>query len=118
MRMAASLRSLIISAPGDKERGTRIATAAGVAYAPTAGVREAFALVASADAVFTPDTAIVHAASAFGVPMVAMYPSGKRVPYGPYKTAGWCVESVDTTLTVTVGRSGYRSYRRDADRCV
>lgn len=95
---APSLRPMVIAGPRDVERGSRIAAKGHVPYVRTRRLHEAFALVATANAVFTPDTSIAHAASAFRIPVVAMYPRRKRVPYGPFGTRGWCVESSDSTL--------------------
>lgn len=93
-----SLRPILVASPGDSERARRIARATGIDYVPTPTLESAFALVATADCVFTPDTAIVHAASAFQKPVVALYLRGKSVGYGPYRTPGWPLESSNGTL--------------------
>ena len=61
-------------------------------YTRTVGIRDAFALIATADFVFTPDTSIAHAASAFRVPTVAIYVRGKSERWGLYGTIGENVE--------------------------
>jgi ADP-heptose:LPS heptosyltransferase len=58
-----------------------------VLAAPTPRLREAFALVATADMVFTPDTSISHAASAFRRPSLVLLKREHR-PYSPYNTPG------------------------------
>jgi ADP-heptose:LPS heptosyltransferase len=82
----------VISSPQDAERGKRIAWEGRGEYAPTPNIRDAFALIATADFVFTPDTSIAHAASAFRVPTVAIYVRGKSERWGLYGTLGESVE--------------------------
>jgi ADP-heptose:LPS heptosyltransferase len=81
----------VISAPSELSRATRIAEMAGAAVVPTPTIRDAFALVASADLVLTPDTSIAHAASAFRVPAVGMYTSEKSERWGLYDNPGQMV---------------------------
>ncbi len=50
-------------------------------------LRDAFALVGTADLVFTPDTSISHAASAFRKPSLVLLKREHR-PYAPYDTPG------------------------------
>jgi ADP-heptose:LPS heptosyltransferase len=54
----------------------------------TPTIRAAFALVATADLVITPDTSIAHAASAFRISTVAMYSSEKSERWGLYDNPG------------------------------
>jgi ADP-heptose:LPS heptosyltransferase len=61
-------------------------------------MRDAIALVATADFVFTPDTSIAHAASAFQRPAVAIYGRGKRADWALYGTRGISVEHTATEL--------------------
>lgn len=77
---------LVIGSPDERERAERVAARAGATYVPTRGVREALALVATADVVFSPDTSVVHAAGAFNRPTVAMYLAGKTHLWVPYRT--------------------------------
>ena len=58
-------RLRVIAAPAEAERGETIARDGGGEFVKTPSIRDAFALVATADFVFTPDTSIAHAASAF-----------------------------------------------------
>jgi ADP-heptose:LPS heptosyltransferase len=82
----------VISSPGDAERGSRIAREGGGDYVRTPSIRDAFALIATADFVFTPDTSIAHAASALRIPTVAIYVRGKAERWGLYGTVGENVE--------------------------
>jgi ADP-heptose:LPS heptosyltransferase len=95
---APDVQILAVGTPSDAERVASIARAAGVPVARTPGIRSALALVATADFVFTPDTSIVHAASAFGKPAVVMFPRRTNELYGLYRTPGHQVVSTDGTL--------------------
>jgi ADP-heptose:LPS heptosyltransferase len=53
----------------------------------TPTLRDAFALVGTADLVFTPDTSISHAASAFRKPSLVLL-KREHKPYAPYNTPG------------------------------
>lgn len=85
----------VISSPGDADRAQRIARDGGGEYAWTPSIRDAFALIATADFVFTPDTSIAHAASAFRIPTVAIYVRGKSERWGLYGTVGENVEHAE-----------------------
>jgi ADP-heptose:LPS heptosyltransferase len=78
----------VISAPSETDRATGIANAADASVVSTPTIRAAFALVATADLVITPDTSIAHAASALRVPAVAMYSNEKSERWGLYENAG------------------------------
>ncbi len=88
----------VISAPNEAERATRIAELGGGAFVKTPSIRDAFALVATADMLVTPDTSIGHAASAFGTPCVVMFTRGKGEQWGLYQTPGTTIEHPDETL--------------------
>ena len=88
---------LIMAAPEDAERADQIARATG-AHAVVPKLRDAFALVATAHCVFTPDTSISHAASAFAKPSVVMMLRGMSI-FEPYETPGRSVYSEDETLS-------------------
>ena len=79
---------VIIALPEERSSAERLATLVhGAATMPT--VRELFALVASADLVITPDTAVSHIASAFGRPTLTLL--RRRAEYHiwvPYRTPG------------------------------
>ncbi len=95
---APRARLVVIGAPDEADRAQRIARGGDALYVATAGVREAFALVAVADFVFTPDTSIAHAASAFEKPAVAMYLPGNAERWGLYHARGRNLESSGPTL--------------------
>lgn len=105
-RVVAAIRSareaapqgvtLVMAPPAELEEAERIARAAG-ARAVVPGLRDAFALVATADVVFTPDTSIAHAASAFAKPSVVMMVGGSAI-FEPYETPGQFVYSPGPTL--------------------
>ena len=59
---------LVIGAPNERDRVAAVAEGSGATPVNTPSLTDAFALVATADFVFTPDTAIGHAASAFRRP--------------------------------------------------
>jgi ADP-heptose:LPS heptosyltransferase len=94
-----SLRLAVMSAPHERERGEALAARCGGQYVPTRTLREAFAFVATSDALFTPDTSIAHAAAAFRVPTVDMLLAGKASQWGLYRAPGVNLESPDDTLT-------------------
>lgn len=96
-RLDPGIRILVLSAPQDRTAAERIADAAGAEVARTTSVREAFALVATATAVFTPDTSISHAAAALDIPVaVMMLPT--RPQYGPYEARHIRLDSHGPTL--------------------
>jgi ADP-heptose:LPS heptosyltransferase len=95
LRAHADLDVGLIAAPGDAAMAEQLTDAR---IFRTRSVREAFALVATADYVLTPDTAITHAASAFGKPAVVMFPRNRAEIWGPYETGGAAVASTEGTL--------------------
>lgn len=78
---------LVIGSPEDAARVQRIVTAAGAQPVQTPTLREALALVGTADVVFTPDTSIAHAAAAFRKPAVVMLVAGSGM-FAPYGNTG------------------------------
>ena len=88
---------LVIGMPRDASALREIAVATGCATAHP-GLRETLALVESADLLLTPDTGLVHAASAFRTPVVAMYHRGAATHWGPYRTVSRVVLSGERTL--------------------
>jgi ADP-heptose:LPS heptosyltransferase len=88
----------VIAAPTERGRGAYVADNGGGEIVATPSIRDAFALVATADFLITPDTSIAHAASAFRVPCVAMYVRGKAEQWALYDTVGESVEHSDSTL--------------------
>jgi ADP-heptose:LPS heptosyltransferase len=98
-------RILVLHGPAERQRADAIAEAAGVARAHTPTLREALALVATAQFVFTPDTSILHAASTFHIPTVAMINTDHAVRWGLFRTVGEVVSAPgDTLVTVPLDR--------------
>ena len=89
----------VIASPQESERGRAVARAGDGKYVDTKTIRDAFALVGTADFVFTPDTSIAHAASAFQKPSVAIFVKGKAERWGLYGTTGENVEHAEQTMT-------------------
>ena len=89
----ASAEIVVVSSPRDRDRAARIAQAGGARLVRDEGIRDAMAIVAAADLVFTPDTSIAHAASAFDKPAVVLYSSDYARVWGPYRTEGRTIES-------------------------
>jgi ADP-heptose:LPS heptosyltransferase len=81
------LRVIVSGVPQEAASVERVARAVGALALPRIPLRQAFALVATADAVFTPDTSIAHAAAAFGKPTVALYPR-QHAAFVPYRVPG------------------------------
>lgn len=97
----ATLRVIVIASPAEAALGEQVATDAGssrVAFRRTAGIREAVSLVATSDLVFTPDTSIAHAATAFARPSVVLYVSDTAREWGRYGNPGRDLASSDRTL--------------------
>ncbi|HVE34021.1 MAG TPA: glycosyltransferase family 9 protein [Gemmatimonadaceae bacterium] len=102
---AADVVLRVIGAPAERGRAAYVADNGGGQIVATPGIRDAFALVATADFLLTPDTSIAHAATAFKVPCVAMYVRGKAEQWALYDTIGESVEHSDNTLrTLPVDR--------------
>ena len=63
----------------------------------TPHLRDAFALIGTSDMVFTPDTSISHAASAFRKPSLVLL-KREHKPYAPWNTPGeiiaWSEEQI------------------------
>jgi ADP-heptose:LPS heptosyltransferase len=82
-RARPDVRIGIIGGPGDEARVTALARDVG-AIAMVPPLRVAFAAVAAASVLLTPDTSLGHAAAAVGTPVVVMLPTGHEplVPAG------------------------------------
>lgn len=92
-------RVLILHAPGEGDRAKAIAAASGAdCYSST--LRAALALVSTAEFVLTPDTSIVHAASAFHVPAVTLFTADQVTRWHLYRTIG---QDVVTTIPTLAG---------------
>jgi ADP-heptose:LPS heptosyltransferase len=93
---------VLVSSPVDRGRAASIAAQSAVRLVEDDGIRDAMAIVAGADVVFTPDTSISHACSALDKPVVALHPRGFAAIWGPYETDGRAVESLtDSVADIT-----------------
>jgi ADP-heptose:LPS heptosyltransferase len=72
-------RVLVTGDPRDWATAAGVAGAAGVEAVNVSPIRNAFAFVAAADMLITPDTSLAHAASAEGIPSVILYRFGSIV---------------------------------------
>ncbi len=78
---------IIMGLPSEWASVQKVANEVRALPAETPKLRDAFALVGTADMVFTPDTSISHAASAFRKPSLVLLKREHR-PYAPYNTPG------------------------------
>jgi len=78
---------VVIGLPAEWESVNKVATGVKALPVETPSLRDAFALVGTADMVFTPDTSISHAASAFRKPSLVLLKREHR-PYAPWNTPG------------------------------
>jgi ADP-heptose:LPS heptosyltransferase len=83
----AAMPIVVIGLPSEWNSVREVASAVQGLPVETPNFRDALALVAAADLVFTPDTSISHAASAFRKPSLVMLKREHR-PYAPYNTPG------------------------------
>lgn len=86
-KRAPTLTIIVIGLPKERDRVGRVAGQVGALAVPTARLREALALVGTSDMVFTPDTSISHAASAFRKPAVVLL-KREHHPYAAYNIPG------------------------------
>jgi ADP-heptose:LPS heptosyltransferase len=84
---APGLRMIVIGLPSEWESVREVAEAVDAIPVQTPKLRDAFALVGTSDLVFTPDTSISHAASAFRKPSLVLL-KREHAPYAPYDTPG------------------------------
>ena len=84
-RQRPEVRIGVIGGPGDETRATALARSVG-AIAMVPPLRVAFAAIAKASVLLTPDTSMGHAAAALGTPVVVMLPTGHEplVPAGTH----------------------------------
>ncbi len=85
--IAPRLPIVAIGLPGEWDRVKRSAESVWALPVQTPKVRDALALVGTTDIVFTPDTSISHAASAFRKPAVVLL-KREHHPYAPYNIPG------------------------------
>lgn len=84
---APQMPMIVIGLPSEWNSVQHVANAVKALPVATPNLRDAFALVGTADLVLTPDTSISHAASAFRKPSVVLLKREHR-PYAPYQTPG------------------------------
>src|ERR1700693_4412250 len=84
---APNMPIIVIGLPAEWESVQKVATAVRALPVETPQLRDAFALVGTADLVFTPDTSISHAASAFRKPSLVLL-TREHKPYAPWNTPG------------------------------
>jgi len=84
---APNMPIVVIGLPGEWKGVQEVAGAVNALPVATPKLRDAFALVGTADIVFTPDTSISHAASAFRKPALVLL-KREHKPYAPYNTPG------------------------------
>jgi ADP-heptose:LPS heptosyltransferase len=82
-----TLSIVVIGLPSEWEQVRTVATQVSALPVPTSRLRDVFALVGTSDMVFTPDTSISHAASAFRKPAVVLLKRDHH-PYAPYNIPG------------------------------
>ena len=84
---AAHIPMIVMGLPSEWASVQKVANEIRALPVETPKLRDAFALVGTADLVFTPDTSISHAASAFRKPSLVLLKREHR-PYAPYNTPG------------------------------
>jgi ADP-heptose:LPS heptosyltransferase len=84
---ALNMPIVVMGLPSEWKSVQDVASAVKGVAAQTPQLRDAFALVGTADMVFTPDTSISHAASAFRKPSLVLL-KREHKPYAPYNTPG------------------------------
>ena len=84
---APQMPMIVIGLPTEWESVYKVATAVTALPVQTPQLRDAFALVGTSDMVFTPDTSISHAASAFRKPSLVLL-KREHKPYAPWNTPG------------------------------
>ncbi|MEP6602098.1 MAG: hypothetical protein ABJB49_09870, partial [Nitrospirota bacterium] len=85
--IAPRLAVVTVGLPGESESVKWVAKAVGALAVMTPRLRDVLALVGTSDMVFTPDTSISHAASAFRKPAVVLLKRDHH-PYAPYNIPG------------------------------
>jgi len=112
--IARRLPIVAIGLPSEWDRVKRSAESVGALPVQTPKLRDALALVGTADIVFTPDTSISHAASAFRKPAVVLL-KREHHPYAPYNIPGenifWDGTEIKDLSVETVGNAVERLVR-------
>lgn len=86
-KRAPNMPMIVIGLPVEWESVSKVAAAVNALPVETPRLRDAFALVGTSDLVFTPDTSISHAASAFKKPSLVLL-KREHKPYAPWNTPG------------------------------
>jgi len=106
---------VVIGLPREWSSVERVAGSAGALPVATPRLRQALALVGTSDMVFTPDTSISHAASAFSRPAVVLLKRDHH-PYAPYDIPGeiifWDGNEISSLPSNTVGDAVERLVRK------
>jgi len=84
---APQMPIIVMGLPIEWSSVQKVASAVRGLPVETPNLRDAFALVGTANLVFTPDTSISHAASAFRKPSLVLL-KREHKPYAPYNTPG------------------------------
>lgn len=84
---APAMPMVVMGLPSEWQSVQEVATSADAHPVATPKLRDAFALVGTSDIVFTPDTSISHAASAFRKPSLVLL-KREHSAYSPYRTPG------------------------------
>ncbi len=84
---APNMPIIVIGLPVEWESVQKVASQVGALPVLTPQLRDAFALVGTSDLVFTPDTSMSHAASAFRKPSLVLL-KREHKPYAPWNTPG------------------------------
>jgi ADP-heptose:LPS heptosyltransferase len=84
---APNMPIIVMGLPAEWESVNDVASAVNGLPVRTPTLRDAFALVGMSDMVFTPDTSISHAASAFRKPSLVLL-KREHKPYAPWNTPG------------------------------
>jgi len=114
-RVAPRLPIILIGLPGEWSRVSEVAKSVSALAVPTPRLRDALALAGTSDMVFTPDTSISHAASAFRKPAVVLL-KREHHPYAPYNIPGenifWDGDRIIDLSAVEVGDAVERLVRQ------
>lgn len=115
--IARTMPIVVIGLPSEWERVRSVAEAVKAHSVETLRLRDALTLVGTADMVFTPDTSISHAASAFRKPAVVLL-KREHLPYAPYQIPGenilWDGNEITSLSVEVVGAAVERLVRNYA----
>ncbi|XZG70348.1 glycosyltransferase family 9 protein [Chitinibacteraceae bacterium HSL-7] len=90
----------------DRDWAQQIAQAAGgVSLAGATTLPQLFALLAGARVVVTPDSAPVHIATMYGVPVVGLYAVARSALSGPWRAGEYCIDRYDEAARLVLGKT-------------